>query len=80
MIMDLRNYHKSELDNLKMRQFSIISFVRSALSGIQQTYNDILDGKLDTYCFEKCAKCKRIIRIIRYNQVLLEEEKMINKD
>jgi hypothetical protein len=55
--MQLRNAHKTELDELKMKQFSIITFLRTTLRGLQQTYEDILVGKLERFSLDKCTKC-----------------------
>jgi len=50
------------MDDLKNRQFAIISYLRSTVRGLQSIYEDVLSGKVDQFCLEKCAKCKRILR------------------
>jgi hypothetical protein len=62
-IMQLRNFHKIEVEELKIRHFNIIDYFNSSLTGIKQCLNDLIDGSLPTLCLEKCSLCQRIIRI-----------------
>jgi len=50
------------MDELKNRQFAIISYLRSTVRGLQGMYEEVLGGKVDEFCLEKCSKCKRILR------------------
>jgi hypothetical protein len=51
------------MDELKNRQFAIISYLRSTVRGLQGMYEEVLSGKVEEFCLEKCSKCKRILRV-----------------
>jgi hypothetical protein len=42
------------MDELKNRQFAIISYLRSTVRGLQGMYEEVLSGKVEEFCLEKC--------------------------
>eukprot|EP00347_Sterkiella_histriomuscorum_P022104 403331666 len=67
-IIRLRTYHREELDTLKQRQFAIISYIRTCMRGIQQTFDEIQQGKYDKYEVVKCQHCQRILKVQKYEE------------
>ncbi|CDW84426.1 UNKNOWN [Stylonychia lemnae] len=72
--MESKELQREELDQLKQRQFSIISFLRTCIKGVQLSHEDFQTGKLTQLTIDRCCNCQRIIRISEYDEVKRKNE------
>ncbi|TNV86414.1 hypothetical protein FGO68_gene8432 [Halteria grandinella] len=67
-ILQLRNFHKMELEELKMRQLNVIQFLKGSQQGIKECLEEFQNGSNKQMCIEKCQMCQRVIRITNNQQ------------